>query len=582
MTESQPTEASPISTLNCDKEYVTVNAQFGLDGLTCSSCSSAVFEAVRNLSEKWLSDESVLSVHLDKDKIHIALFPDSKLDVTFSCPSGMVHDVISQVVNSIEEIGFEAELRSKKEINCVEDEEKLFHDSMDDIRTVLVEVEKCAYELFRYYREHRMEDMIYDIKWHSESSENKSNNNIIELSYDASLYGIRDILSQGTTRKEILEKGGCGKIEVTDANSYQLMMEKTEHRRKQEILRWRNSFLISALCAIPVAIISMIFVHVPGIDHFLHSKVFWNVTWEEFLAFLLATPVQFYSGARFYRDSYYSILSGHLGMSFLIAAGTTAAYVYSIFVVLYNAARDAQMNDRLMQAFETSALLIMFVLLGKYLEARAKSYTSKAMSELSRLSPETATLIGVLKDQKNLDSQEKLGSKVEYIPEEIISTSLLQINDVIIVRPGEKIPSDGVVVQGSTTIDESMITGESIPRVKTIGDDVIGGTMNIDGCIQVHVIAIGANTTLSKIIKLIDQAQSSKAPIQVYADYISARFVPIVSGFSILTYIVWVSLLSSGALDATKNDWPYREEGLNDYTLPLLFSISCLVIACPW
>lgn len=339
-------------------------------------------------------------------------------------------------------------------------------------------------------------------------------------------------------------------------------------------------FLFSASCAIPVAIISMIFIHIPGIDHFLHSKVFWNVTWEEFFTFILATPVQFYSGARFYREAYYSIKSRHLGMSFLIAAGTSAAYIYSIFVVLYNAVRDADMDDRLMQAFETSALLIMFVLLGKYLEARAKSYTSKAMAELSRLSPDVATLIGIMKNKIHEDDN-TIETYIETVPEEVIATSLLQEHDIIIVRPGEKVPSDGIVVQGSTTIDESMITGESVPSTKVEGNNVIGGTINIDGCIHVHVLATGSNTTLSKIIRLIDEAQSSKAPIQEYADYISARFVPVVTGISLLTYIIWVSLLSSGALDSAKTKWPYEEEGLNDFTLPLLFSISCLVIACP-
>ena len=231
-----------------------------------------------------------------------------------------------------------------------------------------------------------------------------------------------------------------------------------------------------------------------------------------------------------------------------------------------------------MQAFETSALLIMFVLLGKYLESKVKVSTSEALSELSKLTPDTATLVGVMSvDQDGVENE----NTFQECEEESIPLTLLQRNDVLLVRPGEKVPTDGTIVHGTTTVDESMLTGESVPVTKTVGDTFIGGTMNIDGSVRIHVETVGSGTTLAKIIQLIESAQASKAPIQEFADYISARFVPIVFGISILTYIVWASLLQSSVLDSVKYDWAYRNEGLNDWTLPLLFSISCLVIACP-
>ncbi len=227
------------------------------------------------------------------------------------------------------------------------------------------------------------------------------------------------------------------------------------------------------------------------------------------------------------------------------------------------------MKERLMQAFETSALLIMFVLLGKYLECKVKTFTSRAITELSRLTPEVANLVGIAKDGSFSD-----------LEEESIPLSLLQYNDVLLVRPGEKVPTDGSVLRGETSIDESMLTGESVPVTKGKGDTVIGGTINIDGVIYIQVNSIGEETTLAKIIKLIETAQSSKAPIQEFADYISSRFVPIVAGISLATYIVWAALLNSGALDSMKGHWSYREDGLNDWTLPLLFSISCKWNVC--
>merc|ERR1712038_162755 len=250
------------------------------------------------------------------------------------------------------------------------------------------------------------------------------------------------------------------------------------------------------------------------------------------------------------------------------------------------------MEDRLMQAFETSALLIMFVHLGKYLECKVKSFTSKTISKLSQLTPETATLVGTANltitnnaefgsNMNNGEDEKEDEILYQPVPEQKIPLILLQKNDVLLVRPGEKVPTDGIILKGSTNLDESMLTGESMPVHKEMDDTVIGGTMNIDGSIYIEVDAIGKSTALSKIIELIESAQSSKAPIQEYADWIASRFVPIVTGISVFTYILWAVLLNTSILDGVKENWPYKEEGLNDWTLPLLFSISCLVIACP-
>jgi Cu+-exporting ATPase len=203
-----------------------------------------------------------------------------------------------------------------------------------------------------------------------------------------------------------------------------------------------------------------------------------------------------------------------------------------------------------MQSFDSSAMLIAFILLGKFLEANAKSQTSKAVSKLAEMAPDSATLIGKV---------DKLGNMTS-VPERIIPLVLLQRGDVLLVRPGEKVPTDGTVKSGSTSIDESMLTGESLPVSKTGGDTVIGGTMNSNGAIQMIVEEVGENTALAQVIRLVETAQSSKANIQEVADRIAAKFTPVVIAISLTTYLVWACLLHSSVLDGIKEDWPYREQ----------------------
>lgn len=229
-----------------------------------------------------------------------------------------------------------------------------------------------------------------------------------------------------------------------------------------------------------------------------------------------------------------------------------------------------------MVAFESSALLIMFVVLGKYLEEKAKSKTSKAISNLAKLTPDGATLVGTM--TANTKEQQK---EETFFEEKLIPLSLVQKNDILLVRPGEKVPVDGVVISGISAIDESMITGESMPVLKKSGDNVIGGTINSEGAFQFQVENVGNDTTLGRIIQLIEDAQMSKAPIQEFADKIGGSFVKVVLVISLSTLIIWYTLLNSTALDGIKETWPYLEDGFNDATLPFLFSISVLVIACP-
>ncbi len=253
--------------------------------------------------------------------------------------------------------------------------------------------------------------------------------------------------------------------------------------------------------------------------------------------FALATPVQFWLGARFYRGAWKALRAGVGNMDLLVALGTSAAYLLSLATLLFGDAVSGHLY------FESSAVVITLVLLGKYLEARAKRKTADAVRALLDLRPETARV------RRN-------GAEVE------IPASEITIDDILLIRPGERVPSDAVVTEGSSEFDESMLTGESMPVYRTVDDKIIGGTLNGSGFIAAKASAIGADTTLAKIVKLVEGAQSSKAPVQKLVDQIAAVFVPVVVTIAVVTFLIWF----------------WQTGNISQSILP---AVAVLVIACP-
>ncbi|MBU1203869.1 MAG: heavy metal translocating P-type ATPase [Nanoarchaeota archaeon] len=298
---------------------------------------------------------------------------------------------------------------------------------------------------------------------------------------------------------------------------------KEEKRRKEELAKLKFKFILSAIFAVPTLILGMFFVKNP-------------IPFQDLIMWALATPVQFYVGRSFYRGAWTALKNKTSNMDTLIAMGTSAAYFYSVYVVLF--ASEGH------QYFEAAAVLITLVVLGKYLEAVAKGKASEAISKLMKVGAKTATVI-------------RKGKEVKVPIDDV------QEGDIVLVRPGEKIPVDGVIIEGHSTIDESLVTGESIPVEKKKGDQVIGSTINKLGSFKFKATKVGAETTLSRIIKLIEDAQTRKAPIQRFADAVSAYFVPIVILIAIITFVIWVSILHSSIHFA------------------LITAVAVLVIACP-
>jgi len=243
----------------------------------------------------------------------------------------------------------------------------------------------------------------------------------------------------------------------------------------------------------------------------------------ELLCWALTTPVQFIVGAPFYKRAYGALKHGSANMDVLVTLGTSVAYFYSVYIVL---GRTAEISTG-MHFFETSAMLITFLTLGRTLEARAKSKTTTAITALLELKPSEAILLTI---------DEASGRVVE---EETIPAEDLEPGDIVKVVPGSKMPADGVVVDGSSNVDEAMITGESVPVHKETGMEVIGGTVNGHGSLRVRVSQVGNDTMLSRIIRLVEDAQTNKAPVQRFADKISAIFVPIILVIAAVTFAFW-------------------------------------------
>lgn len=336
---------------------------------------------------------------------------------------------------------------------------------------------------------------------------------------------------------EAVKKAGYKATVLDEADS-----EFESRKQKEEITALFRKFTISLFLSLPMIYFMLLdfFKLLPGSTSL--------APYFGIVSLILATPVQFIIGRGFYKGAWSALRMKTFNMDSLIAIGTSVAYFYSLYnFVAYYIANNSLLglNGKIPDLyFETAAFLITFVILGKWLEAKAKGRTSDAIKKLMGLQAKTARVI-------------RNGETLDIPIDQVVK------GDLLLVRPGEKVPVDGVIASGTSSVDESMITGESMPVEKKEGDNVIGGTINKTGSFQFTATRVGSETTLSQIIRLVEDAQGSKAPIQAFADRISAWFVPVVIGIATLTFIVWFFVLGA----------------------PLSFALmaftAVIVIACP-
>ncbi|MDD2432696.1 MAG: heavy metal translocating P-type ATPase, partial [Clostridia bacterium] len=284
--------------------------------------------------------------------------------------------------------------------------------------------------------------------------------------------------------------------------------------KEWDLAEQKKLFWFAALLSLPLFLVMLA-------EMFLWSWVP-LIFFDKYFQLFLATLVQFIAGAQFYRDAYYALKNKSVNMSVLVVLGTSAAYFFSLAVVFWG----SQIGYQYVY-FETSALIITIILLGKLLESRAKGKTSESIEKLMDLRARKARVIR--------DGEEK-----EVLFEDV------EVGDLIVVRPGEKIPVDGVIKEGFSSVDESMFTGESIPVDKKEGDKVIGATINKQGAFKFEAVNVGAETALAQVVRSVEEALSSKAPIQRTVDHISAYFVPVVFIAATVTFVVWFMFLDIG------------------------------------
>ncbi|MBN1254641.1 MAG: heavy metal translocating P-type ATPase [Deltaproteobacteria bacterium] len=332
-----------------------------------------------------------------------------------------------------------------------------------------------------------------------------------------------------------VHEAGYEILEVTEGID---AVEQERTAREAELRQLRRKFVIGLCLVVPVFLLGHL--HMIGLSHLFALSAQANYL----IQFLLQTPVQFWIGWQFYRGAWAAARHKTSDMNTLIAVGTSAAYLYSVIATFFPQVFVAE-GLAAKVYFDTAGAIICLILLGRLLEARAKGQTSEAIKRLIGLQPKRAIVI-------------RGGREMEIAVEDV------QIGDVIIVRPGERIPVDGTIVEGHSAVDESMVTGESIPVEKGMGDTVIGATINKTGSFKFTATKVGKETMLAQIIRMVEEAQGSKPPIARMADIIASYFVPVVIGAAIVTFVIWALFGPEPAL-----------------TYAVLNFVAVMIIACP-
>ncbi|MDP3990929.1 MAG: HAD-IC family P-type ATPase, partial [Candidatus Nealsonbacteria bacterium] len=356
----------------------------------------------------------------------------------------------------------------------------------------------------------------------------------VEVNYNNAR--VKALFDSGKTNPDQIKKvvEDSGYEAILETSEVQDILEKEKTEREKELKELKKKVLVGGILSVII---------------FLGSFPRWfpfmpEILQNFFVLFLLTTPVQFWVGSRFYRGLVVLFKYRAADMNTLIAVGTLSAYIYSSAVTFFP---GFFIKGGILPAiyFDTSAIIIILILLGRYFEMLAKGRASEAIKKLMKLGAKTARVI-------------KAGKEKEIPVEEV------KVGDEILVKPGEKIPVDGEVLEGKSSVDESLVTGESMPVTKEAGAKVIGSTINLSGMLKFKATKVGKETLLSQIIKMVEQAQASKAPIQRLADLVSSYFVPAVIGIAFLTFIIWFFFGPVPAL-----------------TFALVNFVAVLIIACP-
>uniref|UniRef100_A0A6Q2WSF4 Copper-transporting ATPase 2 n=1 Tax=Esox lucius TaxID=8010 RepID=A0A6Q2WSF4_ESOLU len=492
-------------------------------GMTCASC-------VSNIERNLLKRRGIVSV--------LVALMAGKAEVKYD-PSTVDS---MQVTQLIEDLGFGATL--------IEDNAVM--DGKLDLSLTGMTCASCV---------HNIESKLTRTKGILEASVALATNKA-HIQFDPDILGARDII-------RIIEGLGFG-ASLMKTEGYGNNLDHGE-----EIQQWKNSFLFSLVFGVPVMGL-MIYMMVMDSQHKDHGgsmpeeqNLLPGLSLLNLAFFLLCTPVQIFGGRYFYIQAYRSLRHRATNMDVLIVLATSISYIYSCVVLVV--AMVERTNQSPVTFFDTPPMLFVFIALGRWLEHIAKSKTSEALAKLMSLQATDATVV-------------KLGPHHSILSEEQVSVELVQRGDVVKVVPGGKFPVDGKVIEGTSMADESLITGEPMPVCKKPGSSVIAGSINAHGSLLVQATHVGADTTLSQIVKLVEEAQTSKAPIQQFADRLSGYFVPFIVIVSVLTLLVWL-VIGFLNFEIVKEYFPGYDKNIPQTDVIVRFafqaSITVLSIACP-
>ncbi|XP_069603345.1 copper-transporting ATPase 1 [Ranitomeya imitator] len=520
-----------------NQETRTTNKCFiQVSGMTCASC-------VANIERNLRREDGINSV--------LVALMAGKAEVRYNPmiiqPSG--------IAELIQELGFEATVLDDS-------------DEGDGVLELVVRGMTCASCV------HKIESCLMKTKGVQYSSVALSTNKA-HIKYDPEIIGPRDLM------KIIHDLGFSTSLVKKDRSASHL-----DHRT--EIRRWKQSFLISLIFCIPVMGLMIYMMFMDDHHTMLHHH---NVTMDDIttyhptmvleyqimpglsimnlLSFLLCVPVQFLGGWYFYIQAYKALKHKTANMDVLIVLATSIAFIYSLVILLVAMFEKAKVNP--ITFFDTPPMLFVFIALGRWLEHVAKSKTSEALAHLISLQATEATIVTLRPDRSVLG-------------EEQVDVELVQRGDIVKVVPGGKFPVDGRVIEGHSMVDESLITGEAMPVTKKPGSSVIAGSINQNGSLLISATHVGSDTTLSQIVKLVEEAQTSKAPIQQFADKLSGYFVPFIVIVSVLTLFVWI-FIGYRDFEIVEKYFPGYNKSISKGEVIVRFAfqaaITVLCIACP-
>ncbi|XP_010481705.1 PREDICTED: copper-transporting ATPase RAN1-like isoform X2 [Camelina sativa] len=498
--------AEPVTSTGTKKTEATLVGQFTIGGMTCAACVNSVEGILRDLPGV---------------KRAVVALATSLGEVEYD-PNVINKD---EIVTAIEDAGFEGALVQSNQ------QDKLVLRVEGILNELDAQVLEGILTRLNGVRQFRLDRISGEL----------------EVVFDPEVVSSRSLVDG-------IEGEGYGKFKLRVMSPYERLTSKDTGEASNMFRRFISSLVLS----IPLFFIQVICPHIALFDALLVWRCgpFMMGDW---LKWALVSVIQFVVGKRFYVAAWRALRNGSTNMDVLVVLGTSASYFYSVGALLYGAVTGFWSPTY----FDASAMLITFVLLGKYLESLAKGKTSDAMKKLVQLTPATAILL-----------IEGKGGKL--VGEREIDALLIQPGDTLKVHPGSKIPADGVVVWGSSYVNESMVTGESVPVSKEVDSPVIGGTINMHGALHMKATKVGSDAVLSQIISLVETAQMSKAPIQKFADYVASIFVPVVITLAMFTLIGWSI---GGAVGAYPDEW-LPKNGTH-FVFSLMFSISVVVIACP-